>query len=113
MGPRVARPWGGAFVFFAQTRLVKTGVEFSGAMPRLEVSDPLGPKPEKSMLHDYHTHFKPVALAFAIIMTLVINGSMLMRLDAMARESAMQITLPTVTVFGVSVTLPSVTVVGH
>lgn len=65
------------------------------------------------MLHNYHTQFKLAALAFAIIMTLIINGAMLMRLDAMARESAMQITLPTVTVFGTSITLPSVTVVGQ
>ena len=52
------------------------------------------------MLHNYHTQFKLVALAFAIVMTLAIDGAMLMRLDAMARESASQITLPTVTVVG-------------
>jgi len=65
------------------------------------------------MLHNYHTQFKLVALAFAIVMTLAIDGAMLMRLDAMARESASQITLPTVTVFGMQVTLPTVTVVGQ
>jgi hypothetical protein len=52
------------------------------------------------MLHNYHTQFKLAAFAFAVLMTLAVNGSVLLRFDAMAQGSVMQITLPTVTVYG-------------
>ncbi len=54
------------------------------------------------MLHNYHTQFKLVALAFAAVMTLAVNGSLLMHFDDMAQASASPtaITLPTVTVYG-------------
>lgn len=52
------------------------------------------------MLHNYHTQFKLVALAFAAVMTLAVNGSMLMHFDDLAQASPTAITLPTVTVYG-------------
>lgn len=52
------------------------------------------------MLHNYHTQFKIAALAFAVLMTLAVNGSLLLRFDALAQNAATQITLPTVTVYG-------------
>ncbi len=53
------------------------------------------------MLHNYHTQIKLAALAFSVLMTLAVNGSLLMRFDSMAQEaSAAVITLPTVTVYG-------------
>ncbi|MES2583222.1 MAG: hypothetical protein V4627_10945 [Pseudomonadota bacterium] len=54
------------------------------------------------MLHNYHTQFKLVALTFAAVMTLAVNGSLLMHFDDMAQASASPtaITLPTVTVYG-------------
>ncbi len=53
------------------------------------------------MLHNYHTQIKLVALAFSVLMTLAVNGSMLLNFDSMAQDpSAAQITLPTVTVYG-------------
>ena len=50
------------------------------------------------MLHNYHTQIKLAALAFSVVMSLAVNGSLLMRFDAMAQASTAQITLPTVTV---------------
>ncbi len=53
------------------------------------------------MLHNYHTQFKLVALAFAAVMTLAVNGSLLMHFDELALASPVStITLPTVTVYG-------------
>jgi len=53
------------------------------------------------MLHNYHTQIKLAAVAFAALMTLAVNGSLLMRFDSMAQAgAAAQITLPTVTVYG-------------
>ena len=55
------------------------------------------------MLHNYHTQIKLVALAFAAVMTLAVNGSLLMHFDDLAQTSAsptITITLPTVTVYG-------------
>ncbi len=50
------------------------------------------------MLHNYHTQFKLVAFAFAVVMSLAVNGSLLMRFDAMAQAAMDQVVLPTVTV---------------
>lgn len=52
------------------------------------------------MLHNYHTQFKLAALAFSVLMTIAVNGSLLLRFDAMAQSSPAQITLPTITVYG-------------
>lgn len=53
------------------------------------------------MLHNYHTQFKLVALAFAAVMTLAVNASVLMHFDELAQASPVHsITLPTVTVYG-------------
>lgn len=52
------------------------------------------------MLHNYHTQFKLAALAFAVLMTMAVNGSLLMRFDAMAQSSPTHIVLPTITVYG-------------
>ncbi len=53
------------------------------------------------MLHNYHTQIKLVALAFAAVMTLAVNGSLLLHFDEMAQASpTTEITLPTVTVYG-------------
>ncbi len=55
------------------------------------------------MLHNYHTQFKLVALAFAAVMTLAVNGSLLMHFDDLAQASVSPtptITLPTVTIYG-------------
>lgn len=52
------------------------------------------------MLHHYHSQFKLAALAFAVLMTVAVNGSLLLRFDAMAQSSPAQITLPTITVYG-------------
>jgi hypothetical protein len=59
-------------------------------------------QPEKTMLHNYHTQFKLVALAFAAVMTLAVNGSLLMHFDELAQAgpTAATITLPTVVVYG-------------
>ncbi len=50
------------------------------------------------MLHNYHTQFKLVAIAFSVVMSLAVNGSLLMQFDAMAQAAMEQVTLPTVTV---------------
>lgn len=54
------------------------------------------------MLHNAHTHFKLVALAFAAVMTLAVNGSLLVHFDDLAQASTLPttISLPTVTVYG-------------
>lgn len=53
------------------------------------------------MTHNYHTQIKLVALAFAAVMTLAVNGSMLLHFDDLAQASpANTVTLPTVTVYG-------------
>lgn len=52
------------------------------------------------MLHNYHTQFKLAALAASVLITLAVNGSMLMHFDTLAQGSVAQITLPTVTVYG-------------
>ena len=54
------------------------------------------------MLHNYHTQFKLIALAFAAVMTLAVNGSLLTHFDDLAQTSVSPpptITLPTVTVY--------------
>ncbi len=59
-------------------------------------------QPEKTMLHNYHTQIKLVAVAFAAVMTLAVNGSLLMHFDdrAQASTSPATITLPTVIIYG-------------
>ena len=58
-------------------------------------------QPEKTMSHNYHSQIKLVALAFAAVMTLAVNGSMLLHFDDLAQASpANTVTLPTVTVYG-------------
>jgi hypothetical protein len=53
------------------------------------------------MLHNYHSQIKLVAIAFAAVMTLAVNGSLLMHFDDLAQASPPPaITLPTVTVYG-------------
>jgi hypothetical protein len=52
------------------------------------------------MLYANNSKFKLAAVAFSVLMTLAINGSMLLRFDAMAQTGVAQITLPTVTVYG-------------
>lgn len=54
------------------------------------------------MLHNYHSQIKLVAFAFAAVMTLAVNGSLLMHFDDLAQTSVSptSITLPTVTVYG-------------
>ena len=52
------------------------------------------------MLHNYHTQFKLAALAFSVLMTLAVNGYLLMHFDSLAQGATAQITLPTVTVIG-------------
>mgnify|MGYP000063523710 CR=1 FL=1 len=53
------------------------------------------------MLHNYHTQIKLVAFAFAAVMTVAVNGSLLMHFDELAQAAPVTtITLPTVTVYG-------------
>lgn len=52
------------------------------------------------MLYAHHSKFQLVALAFALLMTLAVNGSLLMRFDALAQATPAQITLPTITIYG-------------
>lgn len=73
-------------------------MKFARAMSTFHASGRCGPQVEKTKLHNYHTQFKLAALAFAVMMTLAVNGSLLLLFDAMAQGSMLQITLPTVTV---------------
>lgn len=52
------------------------------------------------MLYANNSKFKLAAVSFSVLMTMAVNGSMLLRFDAMAQTAAAQITLPTVTVYG-------------
>lgn len=51
------------------------------------------------MLYANHSNIKLAALAFAVFMTVAVEGSMLLRFDAMAQASPAHITLPTVTIY--------------
>jgi hypothetical protein len=57
-------------------------------------------QPEKTMLQNYHTQFKLAALTFSVLMTLAVNGYLLVQFDSLAQGATAQITLPTVTIIG-------------
>jgi hypothetical protein len=50
------------------------------------------------MLHTNQSKLKLTALAFSVLMTLAVNGSLLMGFDAIAQTSQAQVTLPTITI---------------
>jgi hypothetical protein len=56
-------------------------------------------KLENTMLHANQSKLKLTALAFSVLMTLAVNGSLLMGFDAIAQTSQAQVTLPTITIY--------------